>query len=130
MNKLTLVLISFCLSSSTLAQKSKVTMRHANSITQEDLMDYLSILASDSLERRGSLQQGSKLATAFISTHFEKQGLASMFREGGQLTYLQPMSPYSYYFEDSYLILKGTKYANLKKFPRWRKHPCLCPIKN
>ena len=49
--------------------------QYASTITQEDLKDYLSILASDALEGRETGTRGQKMAAAFIESHFTQIGL-------------------------------------------------------
>ena len=55
--------------------KDPVATRYAAQITEEDLRDKLSILASDALEGRMVGTRGQKMAAAFIRHHFESAGL-------------------------------------------------------
>lgn len=47
----------------------------ADKITEADLKDYLSILASDAMEGRETGKRGQKMAAAFIAAHFHELGL-------------------------------------------------------
>lgn len=49
--------------------------QYAELITQEDLKDNLSILASDAMEGRATGTRGQKMAAAFIGFHFQTLGL-------------------------------------------------------
>ncbi len=49
--------------------------KYGNLITEADLKDNLTILASDALEGRATGTRGQKMAAAFIAAHFEEIGL-------------------------------------------------------
>src|SRR5687768_13065549 len=48
------------------------SQKYGNRISQADLKDYLTILASDAMEGRETGKRGQKMAAAFIRAHFEE----------------------------------------------------------
>jgi hypothetical protein len=52
-----------------------VALQYGNLITEEDLRDNLTIIASDAMEGRETGKRGQKMAAAFIRAHFEELGL-------------------------------------------------------
>jgi hypothetical protein len=66
--------VSIAFSSVVLAQDPKA-LEFGESITQDDLYSYLSVLASDSLEGRDTGTRGQKMAAEFIKNHFMEFGL-------------------------------------------------------
>ncbi|MDN5205087.1 M28 family peptidase [Fulvivirgaceae bacterium BMA10] len=65
------------------------SLKYAESITTEDLKDYLSILASDALEGRETGKRGQKMAAALIETHFKELGLLPIVPNGSEKSYFQ-----------------------------------------
>jgi hypothetical protein len=57
------------------AQSPQDAQTYAETITRDDLYDYLSVLASDALEGRETGERGQKMAAAFIAHHFAQLGL-------------------------------------------------------
>lgn len=57
------------------AQVDSVRMRYAATITQEDLREYLDVLASDAYEGRETGTQGQKMAARYIREHFASFGI-------------------------------------------------------
>ncbi len=58
-----------------LSGQDKKAARFAKTITQEDLRERLTVLASDSLEGRDTGSRGQKMAADYIAKHFESIGL-------------------------------------------------------
>ena len=102
----------FCaLVTGALAQKNEVAMQYAATITEEDLYDDLSILASDALEGRDTGERGQKMAAAFIREHFRRLGLAAPV-DG---SYYQPITLYSSKPGASTLTVAGETYNNFEQ---------------
>ncbi len=57
--------------------QNPTAQQYAKLITETDLKDNLSILASDALEGRETGTRGEKMAAAFIAAHFETLGLVA-----------------------------------------------------
>ncbi len=74
MIKWKLWLLSYFIISAGLAQ-DPVVQNYGNTITEAELKDNLSILASDALEGRETGKRGQKMAAAFIKAYFEELGL-------------------------------------------------------
>ncbi len=93
------------------AQSELDAEKYAETITKEDLYDYLSILASDALEGRETGERGQKMAAAFISDHFKRLGLTAPVNN----SYLQPVELYTSIPGNTYVIVKGEKVQNFDK---------------
>jgi hypothetical protein len=68
---LPLLLLSF-----SLFAQNNPAKNYADQITQQDLKENLSIIASDALEGRETGKRGQKMAAAFIATYFQDLGLS------------------------------------------------------
>lgn len=88
-----------------------VATKYGNTITAEDLKEYLSILASDAMEGRETGTRGQKMAAAFISAHFEEIGLSGPVNG----TYYQHFNLYRSVPGDTYLMAGKEKLANFDK---------------
>lgn len=89
-------------------------LEYARTITESDLKNYLSILASDALEGRDTGSRGQKMAAAFIKEHFLDNNLLPIVAHGQDSLYFQKFSLYKNYYEEVYLEAEGTKYQHLK----------------
>lgn len=96
------------------SKPDSIAMKFAATITEEDLKEDLTILASDALEGRETGKRGQKMAAAYLSTHFEELGLAAPVTAGGIKSYYQDVKLKTSEPGDIYLIVKGKKYKNLK----------------
>lgn len=114
MKKLLLTLMSALLFVGTYAQNEQDARQYAETITKDDLYDYLSILASDALEGRETGTRGQKMAAAFIRHHFEELGLQAPVQVGGMKSYYQPVALYTSKPGDIYVKIKDTRYDNFK----------------
>lgn len=81
---------------------------YADKITEADLKDYLSILASDAMEGRETGKRGQKMAAAFIAAHFHDLGLKPPV--GGE--YYQKLKVYTTQPGETYLQTGTTKHVN------------------
>ena len=61
----------------------------AETITQDDLKDLLTIIASDAMEGRNTGERGQKMAAAFIADHFKRLGLKPVVPTAGGMSYYQ-----------------------------------------
>jgi hypothetical protein len=77
---------------------------YGNLVSAADLKEYLTILASDALEGRGTGTRGQKMAAAFIAHHFESLGLRGPVNG----SYYQPITLYSSGSPDAVLSSGGT----------------------
>ncbi|QCK13547.1 M28 family peptidase [Mangrovivirga cuniculi] len=62
--------------------QDSTAIKYGQTITQGDLKDNLTILASDALEGRETGTRGQKMAAAFISSHYDAIGLKPGTNEG------------------------------------------------
>jgi len=96
------------------AQEDKTAMEYAATITEDDLREDLTILASDALEGRETGERGQKMAAAYIREHFRSLGLDAPVPSAGGLTYYQPVKLYSSVPGETYLTTGGNTYANFE----------------
>ncbi len=82
--------------------------KYGNRITETDLREYLSILASDALEGRETGKRGQKMAAAFIRAHFEEIGLIAPVDSD----YYQPFELYTTLGGENYLKIGETRFDN------------------
>lgn len=87
--------------------------RYARTITEGDLNNYLSILASDALEGRDTGSRGQKMAAAFIREHFRDNRLKPIVVDKQDSAYFQTMDLYRNYYDEVYLEVDGKKFHNL-----------------
>lgn len=69
--------------------QDKKAMKYAKTITTADLTQYLSVLASDSLEGRETGEKGQKLAAAYIAGKFKSFGLEAPVPTANGNSYFQ-----------------------------------------
>jgi hypothetical protein len=69
--------------------QNEVMTEYANTITQEDLKELLTIIASDAMEGRETGERGQKMAAAFIADHFERLGLEAVVPTAAGNSYYQ-----------------------------------------
>jgi hypothetical protein len=109
--KLTFSLFAWiCFGAFALQAQDTVATRYARMITQSDLKENLSILASDAMEGRETGKRGQKMAAAFISAHFEEIGLAGPLNG----SYYQPVELYTSVPGDTYIRIGQTKHKNFE----------------
>lgn len=108
------ILAAFTLSGS-YGQTEGYAFKYAQTITQQDLHDYLSILASDALEGRETGTRGQKMAAAFISSHFEDLGLTAPVPLCNTSSYYQPVDLYSSTPGETYMEVDGNRYENFEE---------------
>ena len=83
---------------------------YADLITEAQLKENLSIIASDALEGRETGTRGQKMAAAFISHHFKMLGLTAPING----SYYQPFDLYKAVPGEVYLTTGGTTFQNFK----------------
>jgi hypothetical protein len=110
MIKFRLLAFVWMLSGFSLLAQDPVAQKYGNMITQEDLKEYLSILASDALEGRETGKRGQKMAAAFIRSHFEELGLAGPV-DG---SYFQLVELYTSVPGDTYVKVGQNKFLNFE----------------
>ena len=104
----------FCFILTANAQKNETAEKYAATITEEDLRDDLTILASDALEGRETGERGQKMAAAYIREHFRALGLDAPVPTAGALSYYQPVILYSSMPGETFLTVGSKKYENFK----------------
>lgn len=96
------------------AQQAGNAGKYAETITEEDLYDYLSVLASDALEGRETGERGQKMAAAFIQHHFEELGLQGPVKKQ-ENPYLQKVTLYASKPGRIWVKANGQTYKNLEE---------------
>jgi len=94
-------------------------IRFSETITRDDLKDYLTILASDAMEGRETGKRGQKMAAAFIAYHFENIGLDPVIKDGDNYTYYQKFALEKSYPGEIWLDVNGTKLTNGENLIYW-----------
>ena len=94
--------------------QNAIAMQYAETITNEDLKEDLTILASDALEGRETGKRGQKMAAAYISTHYQEIGLEAPIDMGGSRSYYQNVELKKTKTGDIYLIVNGNKMKNIE----------------
>ena len=118
MKKTFSLLIFLSLSIFAFAQYEDAT-KYAETITKEDLRDYLSILASDAMEGRETGERGQKMAAAFIAFHFESLGLKPVVKDGDTYSYYQKFELERSSPGEIYLTINGKKLVNGEDLAYW-----------
>ncbi len=88
--------------------------KYASTITQEDLKDYLTILASDALEGRETGTRGQKMAAAFIESHFAEIGLQPGINDQHGSDYCQQVPLEISKPGETYMILQDQRKENFQ----------------
>ena len=92
-----------------------IAIKYAETITESDLKNYISILASDALEGRNTGSRGQKMAAAFIREHFKDNNLLPIVHDGTDSLYFQKMPLYRNYLGDVYIGNSSKKFLHLDK---------------
>lgn len=92
--------------------QNDVMTQYANTITEEDLTDLLTILASDAMEGRETGERGQKMAAAFIADHFQRLGLQPVVPTKDGKSYFQKFNLESRKPGKTYIALNGEKLKN------------------
>lgn len=95
----------------TLRSQDPVLLKYGNMISEDDLKENLSILASDALEGRETGQRGQKMAAAFIRAHFENLGLKGPVNG----SYYQMVPLYTLTPGETYVAVKDAKFRNFEQ---------------
>lgn len=102
--------VVLCISIFANAQDATVS-KYAGIITEPELKDNLSILASDALEGRKTGTRGQKMAAAFISNYFSELGLAGPVNG----SHYMPVDLYSVKPGDIYVKAGATRFSNFSE---------------
>ena len=84
----------------------------AETITQKDFKELLTIIASDAMEGRNTGERGQKMAAAFIADHFKRLGLEPVVPTAGGKSYYQKFELQRRSPGNSYLIIDGDTLEN------------------
>ncbi len=90
-----------------------LALQYAKTITEGDLKNYLSILASDALEGRETGSRGQKMAAAFIREHFKDSKLRPLLAAGSDSLYFQKFMLYRNFHEEISIESNGHKYLHM-----------------
>ena len=85
---------------------------YASTITEEDLKDYITILASDALEGRETGTRGQRMAAAFIKSHFMDWGLEGPVKNNGGEKYYQNVPLYTSELKEAYVKSNNKTFEN------------------
>ena len=94
--------------------QNAIAMKYAETISQEDLKEDLSILASDALEGRETGKRGQKMAAAYIRAHYQEIGLEAPVSHGDTKSYYQNVELKKTKPGDIYLIVNDNKLKNIE----------------
>ena len=110
------ILMPFCfiLFAAKSQSQESIVDKYAATITQEDLKDYLSILASDALEGRETGTRGQKMAAAFIESHFTQIGLQPGISNPQGPNYCQDVPLEISKPGETYMVLQGKRKENFQ----------------
>jgi len=97
----------------------KQARKYAKTITDEDLTEHLTLLASDSLEGRETGKKGQKMAAEYIKNHFQSLGLEAPV-DG---SYFQKFNLYQTYRGEAEMTVNGETFKNLDKMVYWANTP-------
>ncbi len=92
-----------------------VAIKYAETITESDLKNYISILASDALEGRNTGSRGQKMAAAFIREHFKDNNLLPIVQTGEDSLYFQKLALYRNYLGEVYIENQSKKFQHLNE---------------
>ena len=92
-----------------------VAIKYAETITESDLKNYISILASDALEGRNTGSRGQKMAAAFIREHFKDNNLLPIVHIGEDSLYFQKLALYRNYLGEVYIENQSKKFQHLNE---------------
>ncbi|TRX62773.1 M28 family peptidase [Fulvivirga sp. M361] len=115
MKKIMIIAFVLAFTGLSYAQTEQDAVKYAETITEDELYDKLSILASDAMEGRETGERGQKMAAAFISDHFQRLGLKAPVKSGTENSYYQPVFLYSAVPGDTYIIAGEEKHKNFDK---------------
>jgi len=96
----------------------------AETITQEDLNEYLSILASDAMEGRDTGKRGQKMAAAMLRYHYMENGLAA----GNGDSYYQKINLEKSQVGDAWVKVDGKTYKNFDNVVYWGNENLDSPV--
>lgn len=113
--KKTFVLFFTILISVALYAQENSPVKFAETITQKDLKELLSIIASDALEGRDTGSRGQKMAAALIADHFKSLGLEPVVPVAGGKSYYQKFNLQRNSSGDTYIMLDDQKLMNGKE---------------
>ena len=108
------MLLVFCYIFYTAEGQENIVDKYAGTITQEDLKDYLSILASDALEGRETGTRGQKMAAAFIESHFNEIGLQPGVIDQEKPEYFQDVPLEMVKPGETYIVVNGERKENFR----------------
>ena len=118
MKRLQLLALLLPLSFTVFAQYEEAKM-YAETITQEDLRDNLTILASDAMEGRETGERGQKMAAAFIAYNFEQIGLEPVVKDGDSFSYYQKFALQHSAPGEIFVTANGSKKVNGEDLIYW-----------
>lgn len=98
------------------AQLDSLAVRYSQTITAEDLSDYLHVLASDSLEGRATGESGQKKAADYLASKFREFGVEPGVKKDNGVSYFQEFDLVKKEWEEVYLKINDAKKIFLEDF--------------
>ena len=92
-----------------------VALRYAKTITENDLRDHLTIIASDAMEGRDTGAPGQKMAASYIEYEFKSNSLDPIVRHRGASSYFQKFYLSKDYPGEIWLEANGNRWLNHKE---------------
>ena len=123
MKKFLLVICIGCLSFGSFAQYENPE-EFAETITQVDLNEYLSILASDAMEGRDTGKRGQKMAAAMLRYHYMENGLAA----GNNGSYYQKINLEKSKVGEAWVKIDEKTYSNFDNIVYWGNQNLESPV--
>ncbi|CAN5401571.1 hypothetical protein BH23BAC1_BH23BAC1_21370 [soil metagenome] len=99
----------------------EVLLKYAETITVDDLYEYVSVLAADSLEGRETGERGQKIAADYIKNHFIKNDLKAVVDTDDDISYFQKFNLVKSYWDEVYVKFNNNKYKNFDGIIRYGK---------
>lgn len=108
-----------------LVAQDKDAKKFAKTISAKDLKEYLSVLASDSLEGRETGERGQKMAAQYIAGKFKEFGLEAPVQTPEGKSYFQKYPLQKMTYRTSYLKKGDDKKMNFEDFVYYSKSETL-----
>ena len=93
-----------------------IALLYASTITESDLKNYLSILASDALEGRETGTRGQKMAAAFIREHFRDNKLQPIVTVDNDSLFFQQFKLYRNYYDEISMEIDELQFKHKQDF--------------
>lgn len=96
--------------------QDKSALKFAKTITESEMKEILTFIASDSLEGRETGERGQKIAAQYIADRFQEFGLEPVVETATGKSYFQPLSLQKASYNQVYLAKGDSRKENFKDF--------------